>query len=249
LAAPWGPVEREARVEGADQDVPRASPMPTAVGDGAFSPLTMPARVGSTQAFAWSLGGYDTSRKSAVVDTSVEVRLWGPIALRGGATYSKDTSQMRPHIGARAQLLRQDRHGLDGSLSVFYKAEGFTEGEGEIETLVALGRRFQALSVAANFVYGQDPEGNERDGELRATVFRDQGGASFGLDARARFALGAQHGKNATREPTLDVVGGPVGTVTLGPVALFAEAGPSVFSLGGSTRAGVAAFGGIGSAF
>jgi len=89
----------------------------------------------------------------AVVFIGSEPSMYGPAQYQ----FPGNVTHVETHY-----LLRQDRHGLDGSLSVFYKAEGFTEGEGEIETLVALGRRFQALSVAANFVYGQDPEGNER---------------------------------------------------------------------------------------
>jgi hypothetical protein len=225
------------------------SPTVRAMADGSFSSLTMPARVGSTQAFAWGLGGYDSSRKGSVVDAIAEVTLWGPIALRGGATYSNLTSRLRPSVGARVQILRQAAHGLDGSLSVFYKPEGFNEAEGEIETFVALAHSFDAVTVAGNLVYGQDPEGNERDGEIRATVFRRRGQLAFGIDARARFAIGAQQGKAATMEPKLDGMAGPHIACALGTIALFAEAGPSVFSLGGTTRAGVAAFGGIGTAF
>ena len=95
------------------------------------------------------------------------MRVWGPFAIRGGAEYSNVRKEARPTIGGRVQLLRQERHGVDGSLSVFYRPEGFTEPEGEIETFVSLGRRFDRISVLGNLVYGQDPEGNERDGELR----------------------------------------------------------------------------------
>lgn len=249
LLSPLGGL-RGARADEALPDVPRPEhPTARAVTDGAFSPLTLPARVGSTQAYAWGLGGYDSSRRGPVVDSVVEVSLWGPIALRGGATYSNDTRRLRPNVGARAQLLRQEVHGIDGALAVFYKAEGFTEGEGEIETFASFGRTFEAISVAANLVYGQDPEGNERDGEVRATAFHRHGRLTFGLDARTRFAIGTQRGKAATKEPKFDLMSGPLGTVTLGPVALFAEIGPSAVSLAGTTRAGVAAFGGVGSAF
>ena len=240
-----------ARAEERDEEAPAApgTAVSTAVGEGAFSALTMPARVGSTQAFAWGMGGYDSSRKGPLVDSTAEVHLWGPLALRGGATYSNDTKRMRPSIGARAQLLRQEAHGIDGSLGVFYKAEGFTEAEGEIETFASIGHRFDSFSLIGNLVYGQDPEGNERDGEVRASAFHQSGRFVFGLDSRMRFAIGTQHGKAATTEPTFDAMGGPMGAVALGPLALFAEAGPSAFRLGGSSHVGVAAFGGVGSAF
>lgn len=228
-----------------------ASNNPTlmALEDGSFSALTMPARVGSTQAFAWGLGGYDSSHKGPIMDSTVEVRLWGPIALRGGATYSNNTNRLRPSVGARGQFFRQDAHGVDGSLGVVYKAEGFTEAEGEIETVLSIGRKFDNFSLLGNLVYGQDPEGNERDGEVRVTMFHQRGRFSFGVDARARGALGTQHGKAAMIEPTFDVMGGPLAAAAIGPVALFAELGPSAFTLAGSTRVGAAAFAGVGSAF
>jgi len=241
-----------ARAQGAPPDGPgvaATTPTVQAMADGSFAPLTMPARVGSTAAFAWGLGGYDTARQAGLFDAIAEVRLWGPIALRGGATYSNGTDRLRPNVGARVQVLRQDAHGVDGSVSVFYKPEGFTEPEGEIETTLAVAHAFDGLTVAGNLVYGQDPEGNERDGEVRVSLFRRAGRLGYGVDARTRFALGTQHGRAASSEPTLDAMGGPLVMYALGPVVPFAEVGPSVFRLGGGTRVGVAAFAGLGTAF
>ena len=219
-----------------------ARPTDVAAGDGAFLPQTLSARVGSTQAFAFGSGGFDSSRSGPLIDSAVEVSVWGPLALRVQASYSNDSKKMRPSVGGRAQLLRQEQHGLDGSVTVFYKTEGFTEAEGEIETFASVGRRFEYLSVVGNLVYGQDPEGNERDGEVRAAVWHPGRRLSLGLDARARFSIGTQHGRAATIEPSFDFLAGPV--------ALFAESGPSVFRLaGGSTRAGAAALAGVGAAF
>jgi len=225
-------------------------PTATAAADGAFLPQTLSARVGSTQAFAFGSGGYDSSRTGPLVDSAVEVTVWGPLALRVQATYSNDTKKMRPSVAGRAQVLRQEKHGIDGSVTVFFKTEGFTEAEGEIETFASVGRRFEKLSVVGNLVYGQDPEGNERDGELRAAVWHQGRLLALGLDTRARFAIGTQHGNAATTEPTFDFLAGPLATVVAGPVALFAESGPSVFRLsGGPTRAGVAGLAGVGAAF
>jgi hypothetical protein len=228
-----------------------AHPTDVAAAEGAFLPQTLPARVGSTaQAFAFGSGGFDSSRRGPLIDSAVEVSVWGPFALRVQATYSNDSQKMRPSVGGRAQLLRQEQHGIDGAITVFYKTEGFTEAEGEIETFASVGRRFEYLSAVGNLVYGQDPEGNERDGEIRAAVWHQGRRLSLGLDTRARFALGAQHGRAATTEPSFDLLAGPVATVVAGPVALFAETGPSVFRLaGGPTRAGAAALAGVGAAF
>src|SRR5262245_3846117 len=143
----------------------------SAAADGLFLPSTLAPRVGSTAAFGSAFGGYDGARAKPLVGLAAEARLFGPVALRAEVVYNGESSRStRPGVGLRAQLLRQAAHGLDGALSVFYRPEGFTEPEGEIETFVSLGRSFDRVSVVANLVYGQDPEGNERDGEVRAAL-------------------------------------------------------------------------------
>jgi hypothetical protein len=202
------------------------------------------------QAFGLAFGGYDSARPGPLIESAAEVRIWGPVAVRAASTYSNDSARMRPSVGARVQVARQEAQGIDGSLSVFFKTEGFTETEGEIESFASLGRRLDKLYLLTNLVYGQDPEGNERDGEVRAAAYRTAGRWVFGLDSRVRFAIGAQHGRAATSEARLDLAGGPVVTVTAGPLAVFAEAGPSAAKLAASgTRVGATALAGIGAAF
>jgi hypothetical protein len=227
-----------------------ASATARAAEDGAFLSMTLAPRTGTTAAFAVAFGGYDSAAKSPRFDSVAEVHLWGPADLRGGATYSAAGDRMRPNVGLRVQLLRQEAHGLDGSVGVFYKAEGFTEPEGEIETILSAGARFGALSLVGNLAYGQDPEGNERDGEARAAVFRSWRAVSVGFDARARFALGVQRAAAAVREPRVDLAALPFASVVVGPVALFAQAGPSALRLANSdVVVGVTALGGVGAAF
>jgi len=235
----------------ADVEAPVTAPaIATAVREGALLPSTLAPRVGATPALAFGFAGYDGARSSAIGGATAEVRVWGPFALRGGAEYSPVRKEPRPTIGGRVQLLHQERHGIDGSLSVFYRPEGFTEPEGEIETFVSLGRRFDRLTVLGNLVYGQDPEGNERDGEVRFASLYAAGRWTFGVDSRLRFAIGTQKSAMAQAEPRFDLLAGPLAAATVGPVALFAQAGPSVLKLAGtSTAVGVAAVGGVGSVF
>jgi hypothetical protein len=225
-------------------------PAVTASGDGSFLPETLLAKVGSTQVFAYGSGGYDSSRKGPLVDSAVEAHIWGPFALRFQATYSNDTDKMRPSIAGRAQFLRQERHGIDGSVTVFFKTEGFTETEGEIETFLSLGHRFEKVTLVGDLVYGQDPEGNERDGEVHAAIFHQAKWLMYGLDSRVRFAIGTQHGHAATTEPVFDFLGGPVATAATGVGAVFAQAGPSAFQLdNGPTHVGMAVLAGLGGAY
>jgi hypothetical protein len=241
-----------ARAEETDGIEKTMAPLPdvtTAVRDGALLPSTLSPRVGATAALALGFGGYDGARSSPIGSATAEVRVWGPFAIRGGAEYSTIRKEPRPSIGGRVQLLRQEKHGIDGSFSVFYRAEGFTEPEGEIESFISLGRRFERISVLGNLVYGQDPEGNERDGELRLASLYGVGRWAFGIDSRFRFAIGTQRSAMAMAEPKFDVMAGPVAAATLGPVALFAQAGPSVLRVTNSTSAGLAALAGVGSVF
>jgi hypothetical protein len=240
-----------AQAEEPDAEV-RSTPPPeleTAVREGALLPSTLTPRVGGNAALAFGFAGYDGARSAPIGSATAEVRVWGPFALRGGAEYSTVRKEARPTIGGRVQLLHQARHGVDGSLSVFYRPEGFTEPEGEIETFVSLGRRFDRLSVFGNLVYGQDPEGNERDGEVRFASLYAAGRWSFGVDSRLRFAIGTPKSAMAQAEPKFDLMAGPIATATVGPVALFAQAGPSVLKATDRTSTGVAAIGGVGSVF
>jgi hypothetical protein len=187
-----------------------------------------------------------------MMESHAEVRLWGPLALRGAAELGDTSRRVRPSLGARLQVLSQARHGVDGALSVTYRAEGFTEGEGEIETLVAMARRVGAATLLANLAYGQDPEGRERDGEVRAAALARVSRCLFlGLDGRWRFDLGSDVAKlRANNEPTTDLDLGPVATLVLGPVALTAETGASlVRRIDGNTKLGLVAIGGIGTSF
>jgi hypothetical protein len=87
---------------------------------------------------------------------------------------------------------------------------------------------------------------------VRVAAFRQSANARLlvGLEGRARVAIGAQRSATAAAEPTFDLAGGPVALVVAGPVAVFAEAGPSVLRLAASgTHLGLAAVAGLGSAF
>jgi hypothetical protein len=215
-----------------------------------LSPLLLGASLVSDRALAVGSGGYDTARRGGLFDSAAEVSIWGPLALRVGVTYSDDTRRMRPSVGGRLQLLRQAAHGIDSSLSSFFKTEGFNETEGEIETTVAIGRRFDRYYLLGNVSYGQDPDGRERDGELRLSVLRHTGRAVLGMEARGRSAIGPQRGPNSAVEPTLDTLGGPIAMVSVGSLVLFGEVGPSAVKFQGtSVHWGVASLGGVGSVF
>lgn len=233
------------------EELERPSPISRAAADGAFLPLTLTPRVGGTAAVAASYGGYDSAR-GAVMESYGEVTLWGPLALRGTAGLGDGSHRIRPSVSGRVQVLSQRRHGVDGALSIAYRAEGFTEAEGEIETVVALSRTIAGATAIVNLAYGQDPEGRERDGEVRAAVLGPVSRrVQLGIDGRWRFDLGSDQAVLRTsHELATDLDVGPVAAIALGPVAVTAHGGGSVVRpVDGRYRMGVVAVAGLGTAF
>jgi hypothetical protein len=218
---------------------------------GTFLPFTQTGVVDFRRAFAAGFAGYDTARKSGSFEALAEVHLWGPIALRGGAVYTNAGASVRPSIGARVQALREGRHGVDGALGVFYRPEGLTEPEGEVESVLSIGRHVGPAYLAGNVLYGQDPEGNERDGELRlAAIGPATARLLVGFDSRLRFDLGSNAAKLAAHnEATFDVLAGPVASVVIGPVALSLQGGASGVRLQQHNSYGAFVMTGVGTAF
>ena len=238
---------RIARAEGDGVERSSAPAVTRSAATGSLLPFTSAATLDGQRAVGAAFGGYDSTRKSGLFEASAEARLWRGLTLRGGALYTASTDTLRPSFGARYQFLSEAAHGIDGSLGVFYRPEGLTEPEGEIETVLSAGGHLGGTYLLANLVYGQDPEANERDGEVRVAALQPVGSRLFlGLDARARFDLGSQPTK---LEAKLDAVAGPVASVTLGPLAVMAQAGASALRLRDTTSYGVVALGGVGSSF
>ena len=228
-----------------------ATPTPQTAADGSFLPLTQAASIDRQRAYALGVAGYDTARHTGNFEAATEVRIWGPIAVRGGAVYTNGDRVLRPSFGGRAELLHEGRQGVDGAVGVFYRPEGLTEPEGEIESVLAVGRHAGQTYLLGNLLYGQDAEGSERDGEVRLAALRSvQSRFLVGLDGRLRFDSGIDPAKLAQHnEPTLDAALGPTATALLGPIALSLQGGGSAVRLRGSTALGMFAGMGIGTAF
>jgi hypothetical protein len=229
-----------------------SAPNPTAqtAADGSFLPFTQAAAVDHQRAYAVGLAGYDSARRTGTFETAAEVRVWGPLAVRGGAVYTNGDRVLRPSFGGRAQLLHEARQGVDGALGVFYRPEGLTEPEGEIESVLSLGAHAGRTYLLGNLLYGQDPEGNERDGELRLAALRPiRSRFVIGFDGRLRFDLGSNPAKLAQRnEATLDALLGPSATALLGPIAVSLHGGGSAIRLQERTSLGLFIGMGIGTA-
>jgi len=214
--------------------------------DQAFTPGMLRANAGNENGFVVAASNWSTAASNDItLDAIGEVRVWGPVRLIASVSNAfGDTA--KPGIGAGVQLLREGRHGLDGTAYARFKTEGFTEPEGELEVAFAMARRFGPVHGGLDVTYGQDPEGNERDGELAtAAQLELRPGLFAGAAARYRDALGS------TKEAIArDGFGGASTTWTLGPVALTGMAGVAmVETIGAPRKFGPAATLAIGAAF
>ena len=125
---------------------------------------------------------------------------------------------------------------------LLYKAEGFSEPEGELEAAIAVARG----PLAGSLTYGQDVDAKNRDVEAalaaRAEVVR---GLFAGALARYRDALGTT-GEALAR----DSFAGAVATIAIDRVAITAMAGAAgVQRTGQRFETGAAATLAIGAAF
>lgn len=160
---------------------------------------------------------FDGAASSIRVSALGEVNLWW--RLRGAVRLLDVFSDKpRPGIGAGLRWLDGD---TTSTAYLFFKTEGFTEPEGEIEALLAFEHAFGAVRASANIAYGQDPEGNERDGELALVGHVEvRTGWFIGATARYRDALGS------TKESVIrDGFAGPTTTLALGAFAVALNAG------------------------
>jgi hypothetical protein len=231
---------------GSEGPVVPAAAHPAANDDGITPGLTRAAATG--KGIATSTLGYNSASKATTLDFNAEIQVWGPFRLV--LRVDNVTEKARPGIGAAAQFLDEHKHGVAGSAYFSYKAEGFTEGEGELEGLVAFGKQLGPLHGTLNVAYGQDPEGNERDGEVALGLHVEALPNLFtGVVGRYRDALGSNGDKGTGI--LRDALGAASATYVLGRFGVTATAGVAGVELlsVGSMKAGVAGALAVGAAF
>ena len=206
-------------------------------------------RASRVNAAVWA--GYDSANDAAIVRSFVDATVYGPLAIRAGVSYLPEAPERsaQPHVGARLSLLREDTHGLDLALGAFYRMERFTEEEGLAQGLVSVGKHMGRTGLFANLIYGQDVEGDDREGEVLVAVLHAlTGRLQLGAEARARFNLGSTDDKRAKRPVSkLDAHLAPTLSFAFGPLALFAQVG-AVVARTSTWRPGILAMAGIGGA-
>jgi hypothetical protein len=210
-----------ARAESDDLGVDRVLAARDLADDDAFTPGIARAagrgRAVTVAAMTWN-GAAEANKTT--LDMIGEIGIYGPIRLVLQVSNVFDTA--RPGIGAAVQFLDERRHGVSSSAYLSYKAEGFSEPEGEIEALLSFAKHIGPLRGTLNLAYGQDPEAKERDGEAAAALHVEPVHGLFaGVVGRYRDALGSGGDKGVIR----DMLAGASATYALGKVGVTVTGG------------------------
>jgi hypothetical protein len=112
---------------------------------------------------------------------------WTPIAnLHADVGAYFQAGAQGPAARVRYQLLNQFSHGLDLATGVRFKTVGFHPDQGEVEFLLAAGRRFGRFEVVLNGVFGVETGGeNGKDIEAKGFAgWRFSEAVRAGIDSR-----------------------------------------------------------------
>lgn len=117
---------------------------------------------------------------------------WTPVAnLHADVGAYAQVGAQGPAARVRYQFLSQAQHGLDLSAGVRLKTVGFHPGNGEVEALLAAGRRFGRFELVLNGVFGQETGGEQgKDVELKGFAgWRFNDTLRAGIDSRMQAEL------------------------------------------------------------
>jgi hypothetical protein len=238
VSSAWVPVAR-AEQEDAPAD---ENPARAAATDDVFTPALRGSQ-GHGRAVVTAVTAWNGAADHTAVDLAGEVTVFGPLRLVLRVDNVFDVA--RPGIGGALQFLDERKHGVSASAYFVYKAEGFTEGEGELEGLVAFGKQLGVVHGTLNLAYGQDPEARERDGEIALGLHvAPLPGLLAGVVGRYRDALGSDGDKSTGI--VRDALAGATATYAIGKFGVTATAGFAAIetvaerSMHGGTQAALA---------
>jgi hypothetical protein len=120
---------------------------------------------------------------------------WSPIEnLHADVGAYFQSGQQGPAARVRYQLLNQLSHGLDLSGGARFKTVGFNPDKGEVEVIVAMGRRFGQVELVLNGVFGFETGGqNGKDAEAKAFAgWRFNEAVRAGVDFRVQAEVGEE---------------------------------------------------------
>ena len=226
---------------------------------GLLLPSLVAPRVYAGTAYAVARSGYDGAHAAFVARAAAEGGIGDIFALRVEYEHGPSLGpEDRVRIGGRSTLLRQEKHGIDGGVALFYDPKDFRE-EGNVIGALLVGRHWGRLGVFADAMFGSDPEGDDQQLELRlGATYRATRSWHVGFDARGRYNLSSDEKRAGTLTTDWELQALPTLSLELGAFALVADVGVSALQTTGpfgepgeqtATSVGVLALGGASGAF
>jgi hypothetical protein len=193
--------------------------------------LTAPARLTGAPFAATTWVGFDGAIANPRISAVVEASLLHRLAIAVGTDSSSEDGRLglRPLVALRFQVLEQDVTGVDSTAALTYRQDRFELDGGFFQGAIALGRRFDRLSLALNLAYGVDPEGDDHEGEVCAAArVQVSPSVSLGVDGRHRRDLGSSDPNRTERgRSESETVAGATAAYSHRRWALMLEAGMS----------------------
>jgi hypothetical protein len=108
-----------------------------------------------------------------------------------------------PAARLRYQILKQWTSGIDLAAGARFKTVGFHPDQGEVELLLAAGRRFGQFELVLNTVLGfETGAGGGKDGEVKAFAgYRFGEALRAGIDSRIQAELGDDEAATTVKPP------------------------------------------------
>lgn len=143
-----------------------------------------------------------TTDSSGVGNTQGQAQIagniqWTPVQnLAGDVGAYYQVGAQGPSARLRYQFLNQVAHGLDLAGGVRFKTVGFHPDQGEVEFIVAAGRRFGQFELVLDGVFGVETgPGGGKDIEAKAFAgYRFSDAVRAGLDSRIQVEAGDEEG-------------------------------------------------------
>jgi hypothetical protein len=243
------PIQAEQELELSRENVTIETPIRAAH----FLPGVLDAEMdAATTAVGTGWAGYDGATKNPVVQATAEAWVVPRLSFTAGfgSTTQPGDVRLRAQGGARVMVLDQRRFGVNAAVGFLYRQDRFANEEGMLEWSAMFSRRFGATLALANFIYAQDGEGDDHEGEIRMVGLHDFGARlHVGLDTRVRTSLGSSDPHRAEHSnPTLEFNAGPLLAYSVGRFSVMTEAGISGQKVD-RLNTGISVMGGLGAAF
>jgi hypothetical protein len=138
------------------------------------------------------------------------------------------------------RLLTQNQAGIDLAAGLLYRRDRYTPDDGLVQAVLAIARHWGRVGLFGNLAYGQDMEGDDRDGELSlALLYERSVDLQLGFESHLRFDLSSEDPRRQMRgQGPFDLQLGPLAHYCLGSVIVTAQAGLSALKAE-QTRTGV----------